>query len=151
MSQIAVSDAALADADAIFAMAVEHLAQKFSPIRPLDAATIPAGRAAGIAAIDAWAEGAVGNWRAELVRFYEAHAPQALRPDPTLNGLLRSARRAGTTVTIVSPLPRAAVELYLSHLGVRRYAETVLGEEDDAPEPAIRTAEQLASALASFG
>jgi hypothetical protein len=34
---------------------------------------------------------------------------------------------------------------------VRRYAETVLGEEDDAPEPAIRTAEQLASALASFG
>ena len=147
MTEIAVSDAAFADADAIFALAVDHLARKFSPIRPFDARSIPSGRAAGVVAIDAWAEGAVGNWRSELVRFYEAHAPQALRPDPTLNALLRRARRAGTTITVVSPLPRAALELYLSHLGVRRAADRVLGEEDGAPEPTVRTRELLDAAL----
>lgn len=140
-----VSDAAFADADAVFAAAVAHLATKYAAIRPLDAAGVPADRAAAMPALDAWAGDA--SWRAEVIRFYEASAPVLLRPDPELNTLLRRARRSGTELTIVSPLPRAAVELYLSHLGVRRMAETVLGEEDAPPAAAIGSRAELVAAL----
>ena len=120
-----VSDGAFADADAVFAAAVTHLAAKYAAIRPL-AARRRAGRPGrGMPALDAWAGDA--SWRTELVRFYEASAPVLLRPDPELNALLRRARKAGHELTIVSPLPRAAVELYLSQLGVRRMAERRAG------------------------
>jgi hypothetical protein len=145
MSTLVVSDAAFADADAVFAAAMAHLAAKYAAIRPLAPDTLPADRSAAIAALDAWAGDA--SWRAEVVRFYEASAPVLLRPDPVLNGLLRRARRAGTELTIVSPLPRAAAELYLAHLGVRRMAGTVLGEEDAPPAPGVATRAELVAAL----
>ena len=149
MTEIVVSDAALGDADGVFAQAVAHFAVRFGPIRPLDPSSIPGDRSAAIAALDEWARDGVGNWRLELVRFYEAHAPQALRPDPALNALLRRAARNGRRITVVSPLPRAAVELYLSHLGVRRAASVVLGEEDPAPATTpLATRSALDAALA---
>jgi beta-phosphoglucomutase-like phosphatase (HAD superfamily) len=140
-----VSDAAFADADAVFAAAVTHLAAKYAAIRPLAAADVPADRAAAMPALDAWAGDA--SWRTEVVRFYEASAPVLLRPDPELNALLRSARRAGRELTVVSPLPRAAVELYLAQLGVRRMAVGVLGEEDAPPPVTVRTRAELVAAL----
>src|SRR5262249_35453616 len=108
VTALVVSDAAFADADAVFAAATAHLAAKYAAIRPLTPDQLPDDRAAAIAALDAWAGDA--SWRAEVIRFYEASAPVLLRPDPGLNGLLRRARRAGRELTIVSPLPRAAVE-----------------------------------------
>jgi len=145
VSTLVVSDAAFADAAGVWAAAVAHLAAKYGAIRPLAPDTLPAHRAAAITALDAWAGD--GSWRTEVVRFYEASAPVLLRPDPELNGLLRRARRDGRQLTIVSPLPRAAVELYLAHLGVRRMADTVLGEEDAPPAAAVGTRAELVAAL----
>jgi len=145
VTALLVSDAAFADADAVFAAAVAHVAAKYAAIRPLAPADLPDDRAAAMTALDAWAGDA--SWRAEVVRFYEASAPVLLRPDPELNGLLRRARRAGRELTIVSPLPRAAAELYLAQLGVRRMADAVLGEEDAPPPPAVATRAELVAAL----
>jgi phosphoglycolate phosphatase-like HAD superfamily hydrolase len=141
-----VADGAFADADAVFAAAVEHVARKYAAIRPLDATALPSDRSAAIAALDEWAGDR--SWRAELVRFYEAHAPVLLRPDPALNGLLRRARRSGVDLTVVSPLPRAAAELFLSHLGVLRSTTGVLGEEDAPHQPHIASRAALEQALA---
>jgi len=145
VTALLVSDAAFADADAVFAAAVAHVAAKYAAIRPLAPADLPDDRAAAMTALDAWAGDA--SWRAEVVRFYEASAPVLLRPDPELNGLLRRARKGGRELTIVSPLPRAAVELYLAHLGVRRMADAVLGEEDAPPAAAVTTRAELVAAL----
>ncbi len=146
---IVASDAAFGDAEAVFAAAVDHLARKMSAINPLDPASVPGDRPGAIAALDAW--DASGSWRTELVRFYEAHAPVLLRPDPTLNTALRGARRGGVVLTVTSPLPRAAAELFLAHLGVRRSIETVLGEEDAQPDAAIATRTALEAALTPPG
>jgi beta-phosphoglucomutase-like phosphatase (HAD superfamily) len=137
---LVASDAAFGDADGAFRAAVAYLERRFAAIHPLDAAALPADRAAAIAALDAWSAGAASNWRTELVRWYEAHAPVLLSPEPEVNGSLRSARRAGTRIVVASPLPRAAVELYLSHLGVRRLVEAVTAEEDGDPLAAARRA-----------
>lgn len=148
MTEIRVSDAALGDADGVFRAAVEHLARKLSAIQPLDPATIPSERVAAIAALDVWAAGRMGSWRTELVRFYEAHAPSALRPDPALNAVLRRARRAGVRIVVVSPLPREAAELYCAQLGVARAVAAILAEGEEAAEPVIASRAALAAALA---
>jgi phosphoglycolate phosphatase-like HAD superfamily hydrolase len=131
--RLLVSDAALLPAGAVFAEAVRYLERRLGGVRPLDAAALPADRAAAIAALDAWAGDDAPNWRRELVRFYEAHAPVHLAPDPDLNAAVRRARRAGARLVVASPLPREAAELELAHVGARRYAEAVLGEEDGEP------------------
>jgi hypothetical protein len=145
VTEVVAADAAFGDADAVFAEGVAHLSRKFAAIRPLDASSVPRERAAGIAVLDTW--DASGTWRTELVRFYEAHAPVLLRPDPALNALLRQARRRGVTLTVTSPIPRAAAELYLAHLGVLRSVERVAGEEDGAPAAGIATRGDLERAL----
>ena len=129
MTAFVVSDAALGPADAIFAEAVRYLERRLTAVRPLEAAALPADRAAAVQALDRWAGDDAANWRLELIRWFEAHAPVLLRPDPALNGSLRRARRAGVRLAIVSPLPAAAVELYLSQLGLRRSVEVVCAEE----------------------
>jgi phosphoglycolate phosphatase-like HAD superfamily hydrolase len=130
-TSITVSDAALGDADAVFALAVRHIAQKYAAIHPLPVGAIAAGRAEAIADLDRWAGGSAANWRLELVRFYESHAPSALRPDPALNAALRRAARAGVAVTVASPLPADAVELYLAQLGVRRSIAAIVDDGGD--------------------
>jgi hypothetical protein len=135
---IVVGDGAVGDAEGVFREALGYLARRLGNIRPLDADALPADRAAAVAALDAWSQGDPG-WRLELVRFYEAHAPVALRPDPVLNGSLRRARRRGVAVAFASPLPRAAAALYLEHLGVARGA-AVFGEDDGDPVAAARAA-----------
>lgn len=129
MTALVVSDAALGPADAVFAEALRYLERRLSAVRPLDVAALPAGRAAAVRAMDAWAGEDAANWRLELVRWFEAHAPVLLRPDPALNAALRRARRAGVRLAVVSPLPPAAAELYLAQLGLRRAVEAVCAEE----------------------
>ncbi len=67
------------------------------------------------------------NWRQELVRFYEAHAPVLLRTDAALNAQIRAAVRGGTVVAVASPLPARAVDLFVGQLGLRRAVEHVCG------------------------
>jgi phosphoglycolate phosphatase-like HAD superfamily hydrolase len=74
------------------------------------------------------------------VRFYEAHAPVGLAPDPELNAALRRARRNGARLAVASPLPRAAAELALAHVGARRAPEAICTEEDGDPVAAARAA-----------
>ena len=138
MSALLVSDAALLPADEVFREALTYLAQKLGAVRPLDPEALPADRAAAIAALDVWAGPDAANWRRELIRFYESHAPVHLAPDPDLNALLRRARRDGVRLVVVSPLPREAAELSLAHVGARRSAEAVLGEEEGDPLAAAR-------------
>jgi len=161
MTGLVVSDVALGPADAAFHHAVVYLGRRMAAIRPLDVAALPPDRAAAIAAIDAWAGDAATNWRNELVRWYEAHSPVLLTPDPELNGLLRRAGRAGVRLVVASPLPRAAAELYLSHLGALRPVEAVCAEEDgdalaaarsllgDPRAPLVASREDLAAVLAA--
>ncbi len=96
-------------------------------MRPLDPEGLPADRADAVAALDAWAGDDARNWRLELVRWFEAHAPVHLRPDATLNAVLRRAVRGGARLAVVSPLPPEAAELYLASLGVRRQIASLHG------------------------
>jgi phosphoglycolate phosphatase-like HAD superfamily hydrolase len=123
---LVVSDAAFADADAVFAAAVAYLARKYAAIQTIDVAALPADRAAAIRMLD---DAAPGGWRVEFARFFEAHAPVVLRPDPALNSLLRAARRRGVRIAVVSPLPADTAGLYLAQLGVARLVDVVIGEE----------------------
>ncbi len=143
---IVALDTAVGDAEAAWASALAYLAQKFAAIRPLDVAALPHDRAEAMGALDTWAAGDRG-WRRELTRFYEAHAPVLLHPDPTLNAALRSARRSGVSLTLVSPLPRAAVDLYIAHLGLGRSIEAVRAEGDAVPDGLLKTRRELDAAL----
>jgi beta-phosphoglucomutase-like phosphatase (HAD superfamily) len=148
VSALVVSDAALMPAEAVFTEAARHLAKKLGGVRALDPSALPADRAAAIAALDVWAGADAANWRTELVRFYEAHAPVSLAPDPELNAALRRARRQGVRLAVASPLPRAAAELALAHVGARRAPEVICTEEDGDPVAAARAA--LGSAEAPY-
>jgi beta-phosphoglucomutase-like phosphatase (HAD superfamily) len=159
VTALVVDDSAFGDAEGAFAEATRYLSRRLSAVRPLDADALPGDRAAAIAALDLWAGDGARNWRLELVRWYEAHAPVTLGPDPRLNGLLRAARRDGVRIAVASPLPRAACELYLAQVGVRRLVGIVTAEEDGDPvaaarsalgapdAPRIRTADALRDAL----
>jgi phosphoglycolate phosphatase-like HAD superfamily hydrolase len=133
-------DSALLPADAVWQDALRYLARRLGAVRPLDPAALPSDRAAAIAALDAWAGDDADNWRRELVRYFEAHAPVALAPDPELNAALRRARKAGLVLAVASPLPRAAAELALAHVGAGRAAAVLCTEEDGDPVAAARAA-----------
>lgn len=144
-----VLDSALGDADGVFRAAVAHLGAKFAPVARTDLGTLPDDRAGAIARLDAWAaSGGIANWRREFVRFHETHAPVLLTPDPALNAVLRQARRTGVDIVVASPLPRAALDLFLGQLGVGRAAAATFGEEDGGLA-AARTARPTAVVAAS--
>ncbi|MFM7247782.1 MAG: HAD family hydrolase [Actinomycetota bacterium] len=115
-----VVDQALADVDALVAEAADYLARRLGGTPPLDAAGLPADAGGALAAIDAWAGDEVANWRQELIRWFEAHAPVRLVPDPDVNALLRRAAKGGQRLAVASALPPEALELVLQHLGCAR-------------------------------
>jgi hypothetical protein len=94
MSKLIIVDTALTDVDGLVAAAAEYLARRLGGTPPLDPAALPADAAAALAAIDVWAGAGAANWRTELTRWFEAHAPVLLVPDPELNGILRRAAKA---------------------------------------------------------
>ena len=115
-----VVDRALADIDGLVAEAADYLARRLGGTPPLDAAALPADAAEALAAIDAWAGDEVANWRQELIRWFEAHAPVRLVPDPDVNALLRRAAKGGQRLAVASALPPEALELVLQQLGCAR-------------------------------
>jgi len=115
-----VVDRALADVDALVADAADYLSRRLGGTPPLDAAALPPDAAGALAAIDAWAGSEVANWRLELIRWFEAHAPVRLVPDPDVNATLRRAAKGGQRLAVASALPSEALELVLQQLGCAR-------------------------------
>ena len=120
MTAYVVADAALADVDRLVASAADYLARRLGGTPPLDANALPTDAGEALAAIDAWAGEGAANWRSELTRWFEAHAPVHLVPDPELNGALRAAAKAGTRLAVASALPAVPLDLELQHLGCAR-------------------------------
>jgi hypothetical protein len=124
---LVVRDEALGDATGVFAEAVAYLARRFERVAPLDPSSLPTDPAEAVAALDRWAGEGAANWRQELIRFYEAHAPVLLRTDAALNARIRSAVASGSRFAVASPLPTEAAELFVGQLGLRRAISHVCG------------------------
>ena len=120
MSKLIIVDTALTDVDGLVAAAAEYLARRLGGTPPLDPVSLPADAAGALAAIDVWAGAGAANWRTELTRWFEAHAPVLLVPDPELNGILRRAAKAGTHLAVASALPAVPLDLELQQLGCAR-------------------------------
>ena len=162
MNRVIVVDSALADVDALVASAAEYLARRLGGTPPLDPAALPADAAGALGAIDAWAGDGAANWRAELNRWFEAHAPVLLVPDPEVNGALRRAAKGDAWLAVASALPAVPLDLALQHLGCgRAFAATCGGDGslDDAitmaqaalgghDAPIVRSRDALLAALA---
>ena len=124
---LVILDGALGDAAGVFREAAAYLARRFERVAPLDPASLPDDLGAAIDALDAWAGEGAANWRQELIRFYEAHAPVLLRTDADLNARIRAFVTRGAVLAVASPLPREAAELFVGHLGLRRAIAHVTG------------------------
>jgi hypothetical protein len=124
---LVILDGALGDAPAVFREAVAYLARRFERVAPLDPSSLPDDPGAAIEALDRWAGEGAANWRQELIRFYEAHAPVLLRTDADLNARIRAAVKTGIVLAVASPLPGEAAELFVGHLGLRRAIAHVAG------------------------
>ena len=116
MSDLIILDTALADVDALVAESAEYLSRRLGGTPPLDPSALPRDAAGALSAIDAWAGADVANWRQELNRWFDAHAPVRLVPDPELNSLLRRASKQGAKLACASALPSEPLELTLQHL-----------------------------------
>jgi phosphoglycolate phosphatase-like HAD superfamily hydrolase len=142
---VAVSlDGALGDTRPLWDAFLADAARRFAAIAPLDVAALPRDRREAAAALDAWAEGGVGDWRRALERFAEDHAPVHLRPDPEANAALRRLRGAGARIVVVTDAPDPLARIALAHLGVKRTVDEVATE---APRGArvASSAEDLSS------
>lgn len=124
MQVVILSERALADADGLFAAAVEHIVRKLGRAKPLDPAALPPGRAETVAALDAWAGDDV-DWRGELVRYYEDHIPLHLRPSATVNAALRRLGDHGARIGFWSPGPAEAAAIVVHHVGLGRRVEAI--------------------------
>ncbi len=123
---LVVLDGALGDARGVFGEAAAYLARRFERVAPLDAGALPDDLAEAVDALDRWAGTGAANWRQELVRFYEAHAPVLLRTDAALNAQIRAAVRRHRRRRRQPPAG-PAVDLFVGQLGLRRAVEHVCG------------------------
>lgn len=143
MEAVALLEEALVPTDDLFRAGVEHVGRKLGRAEPIDVAALPPGRAEAVAALDAWAGGAV-DWRGEMRRWYEERVPVHVRPNAALNGALRALHRRGVRLLWVSAGPREASEALVHHLGIGRIVE--LAGEGTAPAglPVVADAARLA-------
>jgi phosphoglycolate phosphatase-like HAD superfamily hydrolase len=114
------SEDALAPIDRLWTDAVDHLARRLGRVKPLDTATIPVDRSQALEALEAWADGDVSTWRAELARYYEDHIPVYVRPNPELNAVLRHLQADGTLLASWSPGPPEVGVVVTHFLGLTR-------------------------------
>jgi len=135
------SEDALAPVDRLWTDAVDHLARRLGRVKPLDLATIPADRSEALAALEAWADGDVNTWRAELARYYEEHIPVYVRPNPDLNAVLRHLQADGTLLASWSPGPPEVGVVVTHFLGLTRRLDRQ--RVDPAPNAAVSLIEEL--------
>jgi phosphoglycolate phosphatase-like HAD superfamily hydrolase len=98
-------------------------ARRFASIAPLDPSSLPHDRAQAAEALDDWAAGGVGDWRAALERFAEDRAPVFLRPDGAASAALRALAAAGARLGVFTDAPEPLARVALAHLGAARRVE----------------------------
>lgn len=141
MKAVIFSEDALGPVDRLWSDAVEHLARRLGRVKPLDPATIPADRAEALVALEAWADGDVSTWRAELARYYEEHIPVYVRPNPELNAVLRHLQTDGTLLASWSPGPPEVGVVVTHFLGLTRRLDRQ--RVDPAATAAVSLIEEL--------
>jgi phosphoglycolate phosphatase-like HAD superfamily hydrolase len=122
---VAVDLDALGDTGPLWQDFLADAARRFRSIAPLDAAALPADRAAAADELDRWAAQGVGDWRTALERFAEDRAPVYLRPSAEASAALRSLQAAGRRLGVFTDAPEALARVALSQLGAARRVEAV--------------------------
>lgn len=113
-------DAVVGDTRELWTHWLADVARRFRSIAELDVAELSADRAVAAATLDAWAERGIGDWRAQLERFAEDHAPVYLRPDPAVNAALRALQTAGIVLTAFTDAPEPLARVAAAQLGIAR-------------------------------
>jgi phosphoglycolate phosphatase-like HAD superfamily hydrolase len=113
-------DGALGDTHALWDEFLTDAARRFAAIAPLDTKSLPADRAAAAEALDRWAKGGVGDWRAALRRYAEDRAPVFLRPDAEASAALRALAAAGARLGVFTDAPDSLAQVALAQLGATR-------------------------------
>jgi phosphoglycolate phosphatase-like HAD superfamily hydrolase len=113
-------DAVLGDTRELWRGFLEDAARRFGPISPLDPAALPADRGAAADELDRWAAAGVGDWRAQLERFAEDHAPVYLRPRSQASTAMRTLAAAGVRLGAYTDAPEPLARVALAHLGASR-------------------------------
>jgi phosphoglycolate phosphatase-like HAD superfamily hydrolase len=130
MELVIFAEDALAAGERLWADAVSHLARKLGRVKPLDPAAISADRCAAIAQLQSWAGDEASSWRVELARYYEEHIPVYLRPDPSLNAVVRRLGASGVRLAAWSPGPPEVGAIVTHFLGLSRHLEAERVEAD---------------------
>jgi phosphoglycolate phosphatase-like HAD superfamily hydrolase len=118
-------DGALGDTHALWDEFLADAAHRFAPIAPLDPTSLPADRGAAADALDRWAAGGVGDWRAALARYAEDRAPVFLRPDGEASAALRTLSAAGVRLGVFTDAPEPLARIALAQLGATRRIEAL--------------------------
>ena len=141
MKAVIFSEDALAPGDRLWSGAAEHLARHLGTVKPLDPASIPADRSQALAFLEAWADGDVSTWRAELARYYEEHIAVYVSPNADLNAVLRHLQADGTLLAAWSPGPPEVGVVVTHFLGLTRRLD--LQRVDPAATAAVSLIEEL--------
>jgi phosphoglycolate phosphatase-like HAD superfamily hydrolase len=132
-------DGALGDTRALWDDFLTDAARRFASIAPLDPSSLPRDRAEAAQALDDWAAGGVGDWRAALERFAEDRAPVFLRPDGEASAALRALAASGARLGVFTDAPEPLARVALAHLGAARRVEAL----ETGPGARERLLEQL--------
>jgi phosphoglycolate phosphatase-like HAD superfamily hydrolase len=119
-------DGALGDTRPLWRSFLADLSRRFASIAALDASALPEDRAAAAAELDRWAAAGVGDWRTQLERFAEDHAPVYLRPSGRAAAALRALAAAGVRVGVHTDAPEPLARVALAQLGATRRVELVV-------------------------
>jgi phosphoglycolate phosphatase-like HAD superfamily hydrolase len=122
-------DAVLGDTRPLWRDWLADAARRYAAIAPLDVGALSEDRGAAAAALDAWAEAGVGDWRASLERFALDRAPLHFRPDAATGAALR--RLAAThRLGAFTDAPQELAQVAAQQLGAtRRLAALVCGAD----------------------
>jgi FMN phosphatase YigB (HAD superfamily) len=116
-------DAVLGDTRPLWDAWLEDAHRRYRTIAELDPASLPRDRGAAAVALDEWAAGGVGDWRASLERFAEDHAPLHLRLDAAATSALRRLQAEGARIVAFTDAPEPLARVAAAHLGVARRLE----------------------------
>jgi phosphoglycolate phosphatase-like HAD superfamily hydrolase len=72
----------------------------------------------------------VGDWRAQLERFAEDHAPVYLRTSPQASASLRALGAAGARLGAYTDAPEELARVALAHLGAARRVSVLVAGPD---------------------
>jgi phosphoglycolate phosphatase-like HAD superfamily hydrolase len=98
-----------------------------SGVLGVDAAALPADRAAAAAELD---RAGAGNWRTLLARYAEDRAPVYLRRGADASDALRALHASGAEVAVFTDAPEELALVALAHLGADRRVGSLHTGED---------------------